>query len=152
MADNITPPPIAVPEDNTYLNYGPTITDVPGQQMYQDFPINIPNIQSSYAGPGDGQRDNFANLFNSATSKMNYEQGVSQYFPGESMMFDKYASSWDFTDKGFIPWRDQETQYNQDTNVFKELYRSSQFAAPLLYDGFTSALIKMVTGKFWGSQ
>ena len=153
MADNITPPPIAVPEDNTYLNYGPTITDVPGQQMYQDFPINIPRVESTYAGTGGGQRDNFANLFNSATSKMNYEQGASQYFPGESMMFDKYASSWDFTDKGFIPWRDQETQYNQDTNVFKELYRSSQFAGPLLYDGFTSGLRSMpdlISGAYNG--
>lgn len=154
MAENTTPqtPGVVVPEDNTYLNYGPELYNVPDQPVYRDYSIQIPNIQSSYNAVQPV--DEFANIFNSALSKKNYEQfGAEQYFPAESMMFDKYASSWDFADKGFIPWRNQEDLYNQDTNVFKELYRSSQFAAPLFFDGFTSGLRSMpdlVSGAFTG--
>ena len=147
-----------IPGSNTYLNYGPNLYPVPDLPKYEDYPIP--------SGPPQNFKDPFLDVnnqfnrdINAALSLRDYKkQGNIDYFPAESLNFDRYVDpegAWAFSDTtgGFVPWRDNEAIHNASTNFLKEMYRSSSWAAPLYWDGFTSGLRSfpdLIDGVFTG--
>ena len=141
------PPDVSsyIPGDNTYLNYGPNLYPVPELPKYPDY--NIPTgPTANFKDPFAAANTDFLQQLDSALSLRDYKkQGAVDYFPAEALNFDRYVdpeTAWAFDDTtgGFIPWRDNEAIHNSSTNFLKEMYRSSSWAAPLLWDGFTSGL------------
>ena len=145
MPDNIVNPPItpnSLPTQSGELIYGPDLVPQsdfpnadwnPSDYKFNSTTTDIDPFKSIYQGLDDS--------FYKRAKQMDYFQmGAPTPFNAESTLFDKFQSSWDFSSKGFIPWRDNDDTYNQDTNVLKELYRSTKWAAPLLGEGFISGL------------
>jgi hypothetical protein len=149
MPDNNTEnlPLSSLPTESNRLIYGPDLVPQPDfpkadwdPSMYetkypqpQDTGPTTNPFESLYKDFNDGVRK--------SAQKTDYAKfGAPAVFNAESTLFDKYRTSWDYADKGFISWRDNDEVYNQDTNLLKELYRSSKWAAPLFLDGFTSGL------------
>ena len=134
-----------VPGTNTYLNYGPNLYPVGDLPKYQDYPIPTgPPV--NFKDPFMNVNDQFARDLNNAFALKDFKkQGAVDYFPAEALNFDRYvdpegAWAFDGTTGGFIPWRDNEAVHNSSTNFLKEMYRSTSWAAPLAWDGFTSGL------------
>lgn len=154
MAENPTP---------TNLNYGPELipqSDFPTPQTA--YPTPAPNPVPAINTPGLGG-DPYANIYKDFdrdvagyTQKQDYmKAGATTAFNAERLLFDKYESTnhgifsgffSDFAGKGFIPWRDNEDTYNQDTDFLKEMYRSTKWSAPLFFEGGMSNLRSMVNG------
>jgi len=139
------------PKEATEINYGPDMITQP------DFPkadwdpnrytfdrlenTALPAISTNNTDPFKNVSNSFADRFYKRAQKMDYEKmGAPTPFNAESTLFEKFKSSYDFADKGFIPWRDNDEIYNQDTNLLKELYRSTKWAAPLFLEGAVSGL------------
>ena len=146
MAENIMEPPItpgSLPNQSGELIYGPDLVPQPGfpkadwDPNAYHFESNIPANADPFANLYKGFDDSF---YKRAQKKDYFEMGAATPFNAESTLFDKFESSWDFSTKGFVPWRDNDDTYNQDTNVLKELYRSTKWAAPLFGEGFVSGL------------
>ena len=150
MADNNS-----LPTKSGELIYGP---DLLSQQALPDANWNPSAYTFSSATPQNA--DPFSNLYNGFKESFNkpvpsnpFVAGAPQPFNAESTLFDRFESSWDFESKGFIPWRDNDDVYNEDTNLLKELYRSTKWAAPLFGEGFVSGLRTfpdLVAGVFSG--
>ncbi len=141
MADNQNLSDNLVPStESSLLNYGPDLLPV------NDLP-KVPSYETPAISMQDGA-DPFADLytdfdkkFNQTLAKTDYaKQGAVTEFPAEKMQFEKWYQSWDYSDKGFIPWRDNQDVYDSDTNTFKELYRATHYMGPLFFDGFMSGL------------
>ena len=139
------------PKEATEINYGPDMMTQP------DFPkadwdpnrytfdrlenTALPAISTNNTDPFKNVSNSFADRFYKRAQKMDYEKmGAPTPFNAESTLFEKFKSSYDFSNKGFIPWRDNDEIYNQDENVLKELYRSTKWAAPLFLEGAVSGL------------
>ena len=162
MAENPTP---------TNLNYGPELIPQPDFPTPQtDYSAPAPNPVPSALGPsgGDPMASIYADFDNDVAGyakKTDYfKAGAPTAFNAEALLFDKYESTnhgifsgffSDFDEKGFIPWRDNESTYNQDTNFLNEMYRSTKWAAPLLGEGFVSGMRTfpdLVGGIFTGDM
>jgi len=140
MADtpSFNEPYVPVTEQSP-LNFGPDLLPTPELPTAPSYPQGPTSLQAG---------DPFASLytdFNKSLGKsiqqVDYgKQAAPIYFPSETMQFDKWYESWDYAEKGFIPWRDNQETYDSDTNVFKELYRASHYMGPLFFDGFMSGL------------
>lgn len=134
-----------VPGNNTYLNYGPNLLPVADLPRYEDYPIPT-GPAPNFKDPFMDVNNQFMRDLNGAFSLRDYKkQGNIDYFPAESLNFDRYVDpegAWAFGDTtgGFVPWRDNEAVHNSSTNFLKEMYRSTSWAAPLYFDGFTSGL------------
>ena len=155
MADTpLTPPTDYIPQTETSpAYYGPDLTQ----------PAPLPTAPSYPMGPtslGEGE-DPFAGIYSNLKSDVSGILSKQDYgkfaapieFPAEQQQFEKWYESWDYTDKGFIPWRNNQDVYDSDTNVFKELYRSSHYMGPLFLDGFMSGLRTipdMISGMYTG--
>lgn len=135
--------PNSLPTESGELIYGPDLIPLPSPPK-DDFSSYINNYESSptsNADPFSNVNREFEQTFYKNAQKMDYlKMGAPTPFNAESSLFDKFASSWDFEDKGFIPWRDNDEIYNEDTNLLKELYRSTKWAAPLFGEGFVSGI------------
>lgn len=161
MADNPIP---------TNLNYGPELTPQP----------NFPTPQTDYSAPAPNPvpavdavgGDPYAAIYADFNKDMAgyfkkkdyYKAGAPTAFNAEALLFDKYESTnhgifsgifSDFDEKGFIPWRDNDETYNQDSNFMKEMYRSTKWAAPLFGEGFVSGMRQMpdlIAGMYNGDM
>lgn len=145
MSDRFIEPPLtpsSLPGKAGELSYGPDLIPQPG---YGESPYSFQSLPSSSSvnptDPFEAGNEAFRKSLQQTAKITNpFAAGAPTPFNAEATMFDRFASSWDFADKGFIPWRDNDDVYNQDTNILKELYRSSKWAAPLLGEGFVSGL------------
>ena len=145
MADNINdlPSPSSLPTQSGELIYGPDLIPVsePHPTDWDPSVFKTESNPTSNANPFLNLQKGFDDAFYKSAEYKDYGKlGAPTPFNAESTLFDRFASSWDFDKKGFIPWRDNDDTYNQDTNVLKELYRSSKWAAPLFGEGFKSGL------------
>lgn len=143
-----------IPLEPTGLNYGPAMvpqSDFPA--VPDTTPLQIPptsgGVPSAIRGGADIYRKFDNDMLNIAKQTDYYEQGAARPFNAEALLFDKYESTSrgifsgifsDFDEKGFIPWRDNDDTYNQDSNFIKEMYRSTKWAAPLFGEGFVSGM------------
>jgi hypothetical protein len=161
MADNPIP---------TNLNYGPELTPQPDFPTPRtDYSAPTPNpVPAVDAVGGDPYAAIYADFNKDMAGyfkkKDYYKEGAPTAFNAEALLFDKYESTnhgifsgifSDFDEKGFIPWRDNEETYNQDSNFMKEMYRSTKWAAPLFGEGFVSGMRQMpdlIAGMYNGDM
>jgi len=146
MADKFIEAPItpsSLPTRAGELSYGPDLIPQPGfsDSEYNPGSFSFSSNTPSNVDPFSNIYQGFDQSFYKNAQRMDYmKSGAPTPFNAESTLFDRFATSWDFSEKGFIPWRDNDDVYNQDTNVLKELYRSSKWAAPLFGEGFISGM------------
>jgi len=139
MAETPIDPGNATPIEPTQLNYGPAL--LPIDEYNPSIPSYTPRRYETGASISDQYEAQFGSLFQDIGAKQDYfKQAAPVPFNAEALNFDRYATAWDFDSKGFIPWRDNESVYNYDTNFLKEMYRSTAWAAPLFGEGFVSGL------------
>jgi hypothetical protein len=155
MPDNN--PPGTAPLQNSEINYGPTLlpADSDRNPIENLTPRQFESpINTSGLGGGKDFYSNLDSSFDNLAQKQDYlKQVAPQPFAAEPMMFDRYASSWDFSKRGFIPWRDNESVYNADTSFLKEMYRSTKWSAPIFGQGFVAGarlFPDLIEGAFSG--
>ena len=133
------------------LYYGPDLIPVNQSPMVGEY--NAPRIDSGFEDPFAKVNKDFLNAYQSALSLKDYDKAAAiQYFPAESLNFDRYVFG-NNQYQGFIPWRDNEEIWNKETSFLRELYRSTSYSAPLYLNGFTSnlrAFPDLIDGIFSG--
>jgi hypothetical protein len=154
MAEN--PQDGYVATEPTRLNYGPSL--LPADifpTVDRNFTANPPQILNPYKSPESDYNSQIGSLFSGIGDKKDYlKQAAPLPFNAEALNFDRFLTSWDFDQKGFIPWQENDQIYNQDSNFLKEMYRSTKWSAPLFVDGFASGLRTfpdLVEGMFTGN-